>query len=83
MGILRSIAHALDAFLAPPLCPACREERAASSHPDSPLCSRCAQTLHPLPEESCPLCGAPLNTALELCQDCASCIRPWIAGTCA
>ncbi|MGN0867236.1 MAG: ComF family protein [Oligosphaeraceae bacterium] len=83
MGILRSIARTLDAFLAPPLCPACKEERAASPDPAAPLCPRCAQSLLPLPREACPLCGAPLDTALELCQECASSIRPWIAGTCA
>ena len=83
MGILRSIARTLDAFLAPPLCPACREERAVSPDPASPLCPRCARKAKALPPEQCPLCGAPLNTALEICQACASSIRPWIAGTCA
>lgn len=85
MGIVRGLLRRAGDFLVPPLCPGCREELSLHPEkgPEDPLCPACAQALLPLPQERCALCGAPLDTVLELCRECAAHRRPWCAGTCA
>ena len=82
MGIVASAICALDSLLSPPVCPVCEEHLCANGEIGH-LCPQCDASAPRLPEMRCPLCGAPLDTALELCRECTAEARPWIAGTCA
>ncbi|MFA6929978.1 MAG: ComF family protein [Lentisphaeria bacterium] len=57
----------VDAFLAPPLCPLCRQERAGSNG----ICANCQEELPKLPEERCQLCGGGRSGILQVCRHCA------------
>ncbi len=80
MGRVGGLLRLLDHFLAPPVCPACRE--ALVEGPEG-VCPACFHSLGRLPEKRCPLCGGPLDTPLELCRECVQERRPWVAAVCA
>ncbi len=80
MGRIGGLLRLLDHFLAPPVCPACRE--ALVEGPEG-ICPACLHSLEHLPEKRCPLCGGPLDTPLELCRECVQEPRPWTTAVCA
>ena len=82
MGVVAQAIRYLDLMLAPAICPGC-QENLCQDQEDGRLCRSCDQELSRLPENRCGLCGAPLNTSLELCQECTDTDRPWCAGTAA
>lgn len=47
------------------------------------VCPMCDAAAERLPEKRCSLCGAPLDTLLDECQECIETPRVWTAGTCA
>ncbi len=74
-----SLWRTLDAFLAPPICPLCRQELAAGNG----VCESCERALPQLPDDRCPLCGGARGQAglLEICRQCAeSGGHPWYRG---
>ncbi|MCQ2402855.1 MAG: ComF family protein [Lentisphaeria bacterium] len=79
---LAPVIRTLDTLLSPPVCPVCEKHLSANDAPGR-LCDYCDAATPRLPEMRCRLCGAPLNTALELCRECTAETRPWLAGTCA
>lgn len=82
MGVAKRIFHFFDLMLAPVICPACQENLARDNQ-DGRLCHECDEALERLPKARCGLCGAPLNTSLELCRECSETTRPWRVGTAA
>ena len=60
--------HTIADFLAPPLCPLCRQDLFQD---DSGICGKCQAKLPQMPERRCRLCGGPNDSLLEICSDCA------------
>ncbi|MBQ6472796.1 MAG: ComF family protein [Victivallales bacterium] len=60
--------HAIADFLAPPICPLCRQD---VFRDESGLCAKCEAALPKMPERRCRLCGGPNDSHLEICSDCA------------
>ena len=60
--------HTIADFLAPPICPLCRQDIFLDA---SGICEACQATLPQMPERRCRLCGGPNDSHLEICGDCA------------
>ena len=75
----RFLRRKLDIFLAPDICPLCRQELAAAGK----VCECCEKALPKLPDERCPLCGGACGQhgLLEICRQCADAGgHPWHRG---
>ncbi|MBP5641151.1 MAG: ComF family protein [Victivallales bacterium] len=71
MGLLTAIRD----FLAPDICPICKEELV---NPAIRLCDRCYGEFTPLPKNRCPACGGPGDSLMKQCRSCLSVPeRPW------
>lgn len=80
MMFAADVLHALDDFLSPPLCPACRMALAADD--GRTLCPQCTRRITPFPAESrrCQICGGLNDTMVECCSECARRPKPWFRG---
>lgn len=81
MGIARSLLRTLDRLCAPPLCLICGHESAAAPDGTAGLCLNCEKALPRFTDtRRCSLCGGQNDTALEICNECATTPRPWQCG---
>ena len=81
LGVAVRALRALDRLAAPPLCLVCGRVRAEAADGTAGLCAKCEEALpHDPAARRCALCGAPNDTTLEVCQECAATPRPWQFG---
>ncbi len=75
----RFLWETLDAFLAPHICPLCRQELATGCG----VCENCKKALPQLSDERCPLCGGSRGRygLLDICRQCSEAGgHPWFRG---
>jgi ComF family protein len=68
-AVVRFLWHHLDIFLAPDICPMCRQQLVFQNG----VCRHCEMALPLLPDERCPLCGGGQGESglLDICRQCA------------